>query len=612
MEAPSNHYSFIADGVLRPAPTVRHLLRPLRAVKADTLCREVMDRFVSDEALYALPVVNADYHPIALIDRKQFIEFFTKPYCREIFGDKRILDLLAFKSYKKASTIAVEDTSSIADVAKILLDAGVEQMVTGFLITNQGRYLGVANGHDLLNVITQRKQAELYHMAHYDSLTGVANRTLLNDRLEKACLLAQRQNALVALLFIDLDRFKRINDSLGHSAGDEVLCKVVERLKTAARRSDTVARLAGDEFVILMESLGDTADVKLVADRIVGLMRDPIEVHGHSLLVTVSIGSAIYPTDDPDMANLLTKADAAMYTAKATGRNGHRIYSEKTALHNPDTVLMASDLMRAIENSELVLHFQPRISLASNEFVGVEALVRWRHAELGLIPPGQFIPMAEECGLIVPLGETVLKLAVEQICEWRDSGLPTFLTSVNISAHQIYREGFAAFFRQLIQSNSIDAKCIELELTESVLMHHAGDVLATLEEIKRLGVHLAIDDFGTGFSSLSYLRRFPIDRLKIDQTFVRDIHNTPINASIARAIIALSGSLSLGITAEGIESEAERATLVAMGCSEGQGYLFGRPMASDELLNWIQSHVDAVEERPTLASHKRALQGHTV
>ena len=589
--APQRQFVFVRDGRLQSVPTVRHLLRFVPPVSAGTPCQSVMERFTADDSLYALPVVDASLRAVALVERRQYIEFFTRPYSREIFGPRSIVELLADSKYKSSQPIIVDESCSVEVVARMMVDAGMQHMVTGFLISSNDRYLGVANGHDLLNIITQRKQAELYHLAHYDALTGIPNRMLLGDRLDQACRDAERRKKLVALLFIDIDRFKQINDSFGHGAGDRVLCKVVERLQASARRTDTVARLAGDEFVILMEDLADPADVDMVAWRLVRSMEEPIELHGHALVATVSVGSAIYPRDDTNISALLAKADAAMYGAKTSGRNSYRMYTPDTALYNPASLLMVNELRQAIERNELALHFQPQLSLASGQVRGIEALLRWQHPLRGWIPPVQFIPIAEESGLIVPLGEWVLRQAFRQLQLWEGAGIvPPLRISINISALQFHRREFPAYLKAQLAAFSINPLLVELELTESALMNHVDDVLRTLEEIKSMGVSLAIDDFGTGFSSLSYLRRFPIDRLKIDQSFVRDIHATPVNESIARAIVALASSLGLDVVAEGIEKPAEKAVLERLGCTEGQGFLFAKGLPASELAAWLASN----------------------
>jgi diguanylate cyclase (GGDEF)-like protein len=590
-QSPSQRqFVFINDGRLQEAPTVRQLLRPVEPVKIYDRCRIILDRFLGDGAIYALPVVDFEAKPVALLDRKRYIEFFSKPYSREIFGRRSVVDLLNYAEYESEHPIVVEESCGVEDVARIIIDAGMQHMVTGFIVTRQGLYLGVANGHDLLNVITQRKQAELHYLAHYDSLTGLPNRMLLGDRLQQACHDAERKGSMVALLFIDVDRFKQINDSLGHSAGDAVLRKLVERLQASARRADTVARLGGDEFVILMDNIDDPFAVDMVAQRLVDSMRMPIDLSGHSLVVTVSIGSALYPGDDTEVSPLLAKADAAMYAAKASGRNAFRKYAPGTSMYNQASMSLENELRQAIENDELMLCFQPQVKLASMEISGVEALVRWRHPMRGLVPPNQFIPVAEESGLIVPLGKWVLRHAFQQCRTWKEQGMPPLRMSINISALQFRQPDFLDFLKEQITAYRVDPRLVELELTESVLMHNVDDVLKTLEAVKALGVNLAIDDFGTGFSSLSYLRRFPIDRLKIDQSFVRDIERSPVNESIARAIVALANSLSLDIVAEGIENLSEKDVLEHMKCNEGQGYLFAKPLPAEDVLLWIAVH----------------------
>ena len=586
----SSQFAVISDGRLPEAPTVRQLLRYVEPVKSNDFVMGVLDRFLNDSALYALPVVDGDDKPIALLDRKRHIEFFSKPYARELFDRRKIADLFAHPGYGHSEPIVVEDDCSIEDVAKIIIDAGMQHMVTGFLISSQGKYQGVANGHDLLSIITQRVQAELFYLAHFDNLTGIPNRALLNDRLHQACCDAKRKKKLVALLLVDVDRFKQINDSLGHSAGDIVLRQVAERLKASARDGDTVARLGGDEFVILMDDITNPLDVEVFAQRVVDSMNEPFEFLGHTIVITVSIGSAIYPKDDTEISPLLAKADAAMYEVKTAGRNGFRRYSPGTTMYNPTRLLLGNELRHAIDRKELVLFFQPQINLASQEICGEEALVRWRHPSRGIVSPAEFIPFAEESGLIIPLGEWVLREALRQAKEWQDQGMPPLRISINISATQFYKDNFITFLKDQLAEFQVDPHMVELELTESVLMQNVEKVLKSLHEIKSLGVSLAIDDFGTGFSSLSYLRRFPIDRLKIDQSFVRGIENTPANESISRAIVSLAKSLSLGVVAEGIEQPAEMAVLERMQCNEGQGYLFAKPMPATDLFAWAQAH----------------------
>ncbi|ATE60518.1 putative bifunctional diguanylate cyclase/phosphodiesterase [Thauera sinica] len=576
-----------ADGQWLEPATMRHLLRTIEPVRMREKCATILERFLADVELYALPIIEDDGRPAALIERTSFVEFFTKPFGSDVFGRRSVADLLAYGHYRRSPPLVVEEDCTVEDGAQMIISAGMQHMVAGFIVCRAGRYRGVANGRDLLNVITQRKQEQLYRLAHYDALTGIPNRALLADRLELACRMADRTGLQVGLLFIDVDRFKHINDSMGHSAGDEVLRLIVGRLRGCVRQMDTLARLAGDEFVIVMERLSDPMQVDVLAHRILGSMREPFEVGGHSLFVTVSIGSAIYPRDDGQLRSLMVKADAAMYESKASGRNSFRSYTPKMLTFNPESISLENDMRRALERDEFVLHFQPQVDLATGQLRGAEALVRWRHPERGLVSPMHFIPVAEESGLIVQIGECVLRKALAQVREWHDQGLPLFRVSVNISALQFRQANFARFIETLLAEHGVSGEFLELELTESILMRDVEDVLDTLNAIKSLGVRLAIDDFGTGFSCLSYLRRFPIDCLKIDQSFVRNIERTPINQSIAQAIVALGESLALGVIAEGVETLSEAAVLKGMRCSQAQGYLYSTPLEPRSFARWL-------------------------
>jgi diguanylate cyclase (GGDEF)-like protein len=596
------HYEFIRDDRLLEAPTIKSITNPAEPVLKHIDCMEVLEYFLKNKSTYAIPVINDDCIPEALVDRRAFIEFFARLYTREIYGRRSVSDLLHDNHYQGHKPLIIEESCGIEDAAQIIVSSGMHHMVTGFIVTRNGRYQGVANGHDLLNIITQRKQAEMFYLAHYDNLTGVPNRTLFADRLNQAILDAQRRGNLVALLFIDVDRFKAVNDSLGHGCGDVFLRSLANRLRIAARKSDTLARIGGDEFVILMDNMNETDSANLVAQRILDSMQTPIDVLGHSLIVTVSIGIAIYPRDGEDMSPLLAKADAAMYEAKAAGRNSFRIYRDDKSIFDPSRLSIEHDLRKAINNGELMLHYQPQVELATRQIRGVEALVRWLHPIRGMISPMEFIPVAEQCGLITRLGEWVLREACRQLREWDASGIVPIRMCINVSAIQLHQEGFLPALRSALEDSGVNPSHIELELTESSLMHNLDTALKTLNDIKSLGVSLAIDDFGTGFSSLNYLRRFPINRLKIDQSFVRDIENTPANESITKAIVALAESLSLDIVAEGIEKISEKTLLENLGCPEGQGYLFSKPLSAEGMCDWMEQNNSTVLNE-TLKEH---------
>ncbi len=587
----AEHYEFIQDDQLLEAPTVKSIVNPVEPVFKNATCLNVLEHFMKNKSVNSLPVIGDDRKPELLIDRRVFMEFFARMYIRELFGRTEVGNLLQVKDYEGHNPLIVEETTSMEDIANIIVSNGMHHMVTGIIVTRDGQYQGVAHGQDMLNVITRRKQAELFYLAHYDHLTGAPNRTLFVDRLNRALLDAQRNGNFVALLFVDVDRFKNINDSLGHSCGDAFLRILVNRLRMSARKSDTVARIGGDEFVILMyNNMNDTDSATLVAQRILDSMQAPVDVLGHSLVVTVSIGIAVYPQDGKDISTVLAKADTAMYEAKNAGGNGFCVYSVSNGHFDPSRLSLEHDLREAIDNGGLLLHFQPQVDLASHRIRGVEALVRWPHPVRGMISPTEFIPIAEGCGLIVRLGEWVLREACRQLGEWNASGFPPVRMCINVSAVQFHREGFMTILKSALEDSGVDPTLIELEMTESLLMHNVDNVLETLKEIRELGVSLAIDDFGTGFSSLNYLRRFPINRLKIDQSFVRNIENTPANESITKAIIALAESLSLDIVAEGIEKISEQSVLEKLGCVEGQGYLFARPLSAADVSDLLRKN----------------------
>jgi diguanylate cyclase (GGDEF)-like protein len=572
------------------APSVRQLHQIIAPVTVKARCADILKRFLEQAELTAIPVVDETDSPCALIERHGYIEYFSRPYSIELFGKKTLEQLKDTAPAVNLKPIVVDATTSIDDVAAIIVDAGMQHMVSGFIVSNAGKYLGVAKGHDLLHHITERKQAELYYLAHYDQLTRIPNRMLLNDRLHMACREADRNGRLVGLMFVDLDRFKQFNDTMGHRFGDLLLQAVAERLESSIRGNDTVARLGGDEFAVLLQQLDNASDAEVTAQRIIDSFRLPFNVLERTVFVTASLGIVIYPRDEQHSANLLAKADAAMYEAKQSGRNVFRAYQPGLNMHSLDHLSLEADLRQAVARNELVLHFQPQVSVVTGAVTGVEALVRWQHPERGLLSPGVFIGIAEESGLIIEVGNWVLREACLQLRLWSLCGVPPLRMAVNISAVQFRRENFTELVGSILQETGVDPSCIELELTENIAMHHADDVLSKLRELKKLGVNLAIDDFGTGFSSLSYLQRFPFDRLKIDQSFVRGMENIPANKSIVQAIVALARSLSLQVVAEGVETAAECAQTSVCACDEMQGYFHARPMPADDLLRWLAAH----------------------
>ena len=563
-------------------PTVMRLLKPISPVEESLLCLSVLDIFTKNPGLFVIPVVNQENKPTGIVNRHVFLEHFLKPFAKEVNSRNTIVNFM------DASPIIVDQETSIDDIAKIIIDAGMQHMMTGFIATENGKYIGIANGHDLLNEITQRKQANLFYLAHFDQLTMLPNRLLFMDRLEVAIAEAARKKNEIGLLYIDLDNFKNFNDSMGHAFGDALLASVAERLASCARESDTVARLSGDEFTILFEAFDSANDLKVICDRIIKAMKKPLEILGTEVFITVSIGTATYPKDDINSAGLLVKADAALYEAKRSGRDTYRHYTTGMNLYSFERMSLETDLRMALERNEFQLFYQPQIHLDTGKMVGSEALIRWNHPQRGLLTPYHFIEIAEETGLIVSIGKWVLEEACRQHNAWIAAGIEPLKISVNISAMQFSQAEFSAIVRNIVTVSGITPSLLELELTESLCMNNVDSVLNTLYELHQFGLKLAIDDFGTGYSNLSYLRRFPIDRLKIDQSFIRNIEREPVNVDIVKAIIALGKSMSMELVAEGVETQSELALVKSMGCQFVQGYFYSRPLPASEFEQWIR------------------------
>ena len=443
--------------------------------------------------------------------------------------------------------------------------------------------------------ISQRKQfeQELLHLANHDALTGLANRTLLLDRIGQAIAQARRSGRLAALLFLDLDRFKTINDSLGHDAGDRVVIEVGRRLQAAVREADTVARLGGDEFVVLLADLPHERAAAALAQKILGALFEPMLIQGHELSPASSIGVSMYPKDGEDGKTLLKNADAAMYQAKALGRGNFQFYAQEMNARTLDRLTLESGLRHAVERGELQLMYQPQIDLADGAVVGVEALLRWQPAGGRLVMPDDFIPIAEETGLIVPIGEWVLRTACAQHLAWRRAGLRDVRIAVNLSARQFRQPDLDAMVARVLADTGCSPSCLELEITETVLMERPDSAAQTLQALSDMGVQLAIDDFGTGYSSLSYLKRFPIHALKIDRSFVRDIPGDSDDAAIAGAVIALAHSMGLTVVAEGVETPQQRDFLRGQRCDHAQGYYFSEPVNAVALARMLSDGVAA-------------------
>lgn len=494
-----------------------------------------------------------------------------------------------------------EKLPNLADWFKEALETA---MMEKKAVTCEGRYelLGkwleaqVYPGKEGISVyfrdITERKQAEerLNYLANYDALTDLPNRMLCMDRLDQALTRAPWHQRSVAVLFCDLDRFKIVNDTLGHNVGDHLLKTIAARFRECLRSGDTVARLGGDEFVVLLTDLAKPDDVCKISQKIIDRVSEPLLLEGHEVFVTASIGISIFPDDGRDANTLIKNADIAMYRAKELGKNNYQLFSRALDARTTDRLTLESALRRGLDTDELCAHFQPQLDLSSNQIVGAEALVRWQHPEMGMVSPAGFLPIAEETGLIASIDLWMLRNACEQNKRWRDQGLAPMRVSVNVSDRLFHQANLVQSVTDILEETGLPADGLELEITEAVVMQDAEQALKTLEGLREQGIKLSIDDFGTGYSSLSYLKRYPIHTVKIDRSFVNDITSDPDDAAIVEAIIAMSHKLNLSVIAEGVETDEQQAFLVGQHCDVMQGFLFSRPLPANDFQALVEKH----------------------
>ncbi|MDP2834744.1 MAG: EAL domain-containing protein [Pseudomonadota bacterium] len=452
----------------------------------------------------------------------------------------------------------------------------------------------------------KESESRLDHLAHHDPLTSLPNRLLLNARMEHALARAHRGNTLLAVLFLDLDHFKNINDTLGHPVGDLLLQEVAQRLNECVREEDTVSRLGGDEFTILLEDLEDSRFASSVAQKIIAVLAASFMLQGHEVFVTCSVGISIFPGDGGDITTLFKNADSALYRAKEQGRNNYQYYTEELTTRAMERLAMENDLRHALQRNELVLHYQPQVDLYNGRIIGMEALLRWQHPEIGLISPSAFIPLAEETGLIIPIGEWVLRTACARLKAWIDEGLPKIRMGVNLSSRQFNQINLDEVVAAVLRDTGLPPDCLELELTERMIMQDAESTITILHKLRALGVQFSIDDFGTGYSSLSYLKRFPIDRIKIDQSFVREIISSAEDAAVSQAIISLAHSLNLKTVAEGVETAEQQEFLRMLQCDEIQGFHFSRPEPEQEISKLLREGVK-LESKHQFIQEERVL-----
>ena len=605
IDMPSGLYEFILDSVMLSvlsAPflyiaVVRVVVRKLhteslytqtareKEIKAQAQAENLAAKAYADNIVKSvqsgLVVVTSDFNVFRV--NPAFSSMFSLK-AEEVEG-RRIDDILPFADLKEAIRDAFRNGNESEDNVLETSSQGNRYFRISVSMIKPSESQET-EGHALLVIedITERKLSEekIIRMANYDNLTGLPNRRLLMNYLSQAITLVRRRALYAAILFIDLDRFKLINDTLGHSAGDELLKEVAERLKKCVRLSDTVGRLGGDEFIVLLPDIEQIEDIIIICNRINTIFDSTLKIGEHEVSVMMSIGISVYPTDGEDGEALLRKADVAMYRAKSDGKSCYRFYSDGMSQSGADRLRLESRLRRAAERGELYLNYQPQVDINTGRIYGAEALMRWYDPGYGLISPKEFIPIAEESGLIMPIGEWLLRTACLQVKTWQNNGFNDIKLAVNISLRQFMQKEFAHTVDRILKEAGLDAGYLELELTESIIMDNAETVIKILNELKQIGVSLAIDDFGTGYSSLIYLKHMPIDIIKIDQSFVRDMTVDNDDAAICDAIIKLAKSLDLEVIAEGVETMEQLELLSRLDCKNIQGYVVSKPLSCDD------------------------------
>jgi diguanylate cyclase (GGDEF)-like protein len=538
--------------------------------------------------------------------RAQQFDAVVETENRFVLGTRESIVVSDYSRESRFQPSPIQQIHGVRSAVEVLIcGAGGTYGIVGAYSPEAGRFDGdsanfMQNVSNTLAAFIERKATEdrLSYMAQFDALTGLPNRSMYLDRLGQILIEAARDKLAVAVLFVDIDRFKNVNDTLGHSAGDTLLVKIAGRLKGSVRLGDTIGRLSGDEFAVAAAHLAREDHAAVVAQKIVTALAAPFVIEGHSVYVSASVGISVYPSDGTEPDVLVKNADTAMYRAKQSGRNAYQFYLPQMQARATQRLRLESQLRGALDRDEYRIHYQPKIDLKTGLISGLEALLRWQSPDRGLVQPGEFISVLEDAGLIIPVGEWVIASVCSQICRWQSAGAVVPPVAVNLSARQFRQQDLDAVIGRIVTDSRIDPRLLEFELTESILMTDAESAVDTLRQIKARGIRLALDDFGTGYSSLSYLKRFPLDALKIDRAFIRDVTENPDDVSIVVAIISLGRSLRLKVIAEGVETQEQLEFLRRHGCDEAQGYYIARPMDTDSVSRLLGVSVEGLSGRP--------------
>ncbi|AEV68018.1 EAL domain-containing protein [Acetivibrio clariflavus] len=555
--------------------------------------RSIGEAIIATDKKGIVTFANCEAHKLFSISKDQFV-------------NKNFSDLLSMLKDQDgfSCNILLEKVVTngikldIKNVSVLSMENDKERIVSGSILPLMNESNEIIGALTILKDVTELKKNEkkIYDMKYFDRITGLPNKMLFFDKLKTALAAAESSDTKLAVIVIDLDNFKTINDTLGHDFGDKVLLQVAEKIKGLLRESDTVARLGGDEFVILQPGIKDITDVTKVAERILENFRNPWFLEGREYYITASLGISLYPTDGQDEKVLVRNADIAMSKVKETGKNNYELFMESMKRKIIDKLDLESDLRHAIEKEEFVLFYQPQIALATGEIIGVEALIRWEREGVGLVQPMEFIPAAEESSLIIPLGEWVLKTACKQNVKWIKSGIKPVLMAVNLSSKQFQQRNLVEMIERILDETGMDPTLLELEITESTAMQDIDFTIKVLKKLKEKGIRISLDDFGTGYSSLNYLKMLPIDSLKIDKSFVHDLTNSPSEETIAKSVISLAHKLNLLVVAEGVETKAQLELLKNHMCDKVQGYLLSKPVPPNEAEKLLRKAKSELEE----------------